>query len=94
MMDEKMLVVGFDFTRPSDELKPQLCMTIHEYLLAAIEEATLHSAIESNVFGRLASTAIHLPENRMFFIKSRSKERIRAVMDLLAYTGNPMTPIF
>jgi hypothetical protein len=69
-------------------------MKIHEYVLAAIEEGTLQPAIELNVFELRASIATHYKENRLFFIKNTPEERIRAVISLLAYAGNPMTQIF
>jgi hypothetical protein len=68
-------------------------MSIHEYVRAAVEERTLHSAIEWMVFELLASTATYYQKNRMVFIKNTSKEQITAVIGLLAYTGNTMTQL-
>jgi hypothetical protein len=93
-MDQKMIVVAFDLLGMSDMLKSQLCMTIHEHVLAAIERRSLHPAIESKALELLVSTVTHHQENRDFFINNTPKERIRAVMELLTRTGNPMTQIF
>jgi hypothetical protein len=84
MMDQKMIVIACDLTRTSDKLKPQLCMTIHEYVFATTEEGTLHPAIEMKVFELLVSTTTHYQENPMFFIKNTLNEQIWDVMDLLA----------
>jgi hypothetical protein len=92
--DQKMIVVVFDLIGASDKVKAQLCMTIHEYALAAIEHGSLHPAIESKVLELLVSVVTHHQENRVFFVKNTSKERVRAVMAFLTQTGNPMAQIF
>ncbi|OHT16437.1 hypothetical protein TRFO_02696 [Tritrichomonas foetus] len=92
--DQKSLTIIFDLINQSDKLKSQLCMSIHEYILTAIEQGSLQQPIISKSMELLVSAVTHHQENRTFFIKNTSKGKIAAVFNLTKNTGNPMVQIF
>lgn len=94
IFDQKSLIIIFDLINQSDKLKSQLCMSIQEYILTSIEQKTIQNSILPKSMEILVSCVTHHQENRTFFIKNTSKEKIAAVFKLTKSTGNTMVQIF
>ncbi|KAK8866698.1 hypothetical protein M9Y10_009665 [Tritrichomonas musculus] len=94
VFDQKSLIIFFDLINQSDKLKSQLCMSIQEYILTSIEQKTIQNSILPKSMEILVSAVTHHQENRTFFIKNTSKEKISAVFKLTKSTGNTMVQIF
>ena len=92
--EQLMLVVVYDLVSLSQKLKSQLCMSIHEYLLSAIEQEKINPDLLSKVMELLVCTITHHQENRLFFVQNTSEDKIEAVFKLIIKSGNPMVQIF